>query len=333
MTQFAVPLPADYRAADFLAYHGRDPLSLSERVAGTRFEKPLRLSGGLALLSLDISDTVALANFDRALGAAESVEAHDIVARLLGFFSDPAGFEAMAAAATIAAARPGLRIPLTATVFEAVCWAVIGQQINLTFAAALRREMIALAGTQHPGSGLLAHPGPDAVASLDPADLAARRFSRSKARYLVETSAAIAAGTPSLESLAAAGPETAEAALTALRGIGPWTARYILLRGFGFPDVAPVGDSGLATGLERLHGLDRRPDISEQEAAMRAFAPHRSLATVHLWASLKDQPGAKSRKPTTLANRPDAVVAKSVPPATAGPEAGPSVQLKRSRSP
>lgn len=333
MTGFAVPLPARYRVADTLAYHGRDPLSLSERVEGMRFEKPLWLPGGMALLSLEINGHAAVARFDRVLDEAERIEATHIVERLLGLSSDPDGFEALAASAKLAAARPGLRIPLTATLFEAVCWAVIGQQINLTFAATLRREMIALAGTLHPGSGLLAHPEPAAVAALDPADLAARRFSRSKARYLVETSAAIAAGMPSLEDLTAAGPDAAEAALTALRGIGPWTARYILLRGFGFPDVAPVGDSGLATGLERLYGLGTRPDIAEQEAAMRAFAPHRSLATAHLWASLEDQPGAKSRKPTTLVNRPDAIVAKSVPPATAGPVSGPSVQLKRSRSP
>lgn len=334
MSEIAVPLPAGYRAADTLAYHGRDAASVSERVTGVLIEKPLLLASGTALLALDLADAGrAVARFDRPLAGGERDAAAAIVGRMLGLTSDAAGFEALPAASPLASARPGLRIPLTATVFEAVCWAVIGQQINLAFAGALRRAMIGLAGTPHATSGLLAHPEPAAVAALDPAALAALRFSRAKARYLVEVSAAVAAGAPSLDDLARSDAPSAEAALTALTGIGPWTARYILLRGFGFADIAPVGDSGLATGLQRLLGLDARPDIKAQETAMQAFAPHRSLATAHLWASLADQAGAKSRKPTTLASLPEASVAKSVPPATAAPSAAPSVQLKRRRSP
>ena len=290
MSGIVLKLPADYRAADTLAYHGRDGASLSERVIGQRFEKVLALEDGPALLSLEFGPGEAVARFDRQLAGFERDVAAAILIRLLGLAADAPGFEALPAAATLAAARPGLRIPLTATVFEAVCWAVIGQQINLTFAAALRREVIALAGTPHAPSGLIAHPGPEAVAALDPALLTARRFSRSKARYLVETAAAIAAGAPSLEGLEGADAASVEAALTALTGIGPWTARYILLRGFGHPDVAPIGDSGLAAGLQRLNGLAARPNAAEQEEAMRAFAPHRSLATAHLWASLADIP-------------------------------------------
>ncbi len=283
-----IALPGDYRAAETLAYHGRDSSSLSERVVGTRIEKVLDLEGGPVLVALDLGPGEAVARFDRDLSEAECAAALTIVQRMLGLLSDPAGFESLPAASVLAAARPGLRIPLTATVFEAVCWAVIGQQINLAFAATLRRAMIALAGQPHAPSGLIAHPRPDAVAALDPALLTARQFSRSKARYLVDTAAAIASGALSLDPLAEQGPEEAEAALTALRGIGPWTARYVLLRGFGFPDIAPVGDSGLATGLQRLHGLDARPPVAAQEALMRDFAPHRSLATLHLWASLAD---------------------------------------------
>ncbi len=301
MSALRVLLPDDYRAAETLAYHGRDSASLSERVVGTRIEKVLELESGPALLALDLHPGEARAQFDRDLSEPERAAALGIVHRMLGLQSDPAGFEQLTAAALLAAARPGLRIPLTATVFEAVCWAVIGQQINLTFAATLRRAMIGLAGRPHAPSGLVAHPRQEEVAALDPAVLTTRQFSRSKARYLVDTAAAIASGALPLERLAEAGPAEAEAALTALRGIGPWTARYILLRGFGFADVAPVGDSGLATGLQRLHGLDARPSVAAQEALMRDFAPHRSLATLHLWASLADQPAERRLQPVSAA--------------------------------
>jgi 3-methyladenine DNA glycosylase/8-oxoguanine DNA glycosylase len=71
------------------------------------------------------------------------------------------------------------------------------------------------------------------------------------------------------------------------RGIGIWTARYVLMRG-GFADAAPVGDSALATALQRLHKLPERPDTEETARLMSRFAPYRSLATMHLWTSLKE---------------------------------------------
>jgi 3-methyladenine DNA glycosylase/8-oxoguanine DNA glycosylase len=76
--------------------------------------------------------------------------------------------------------------------------------------------------------------------------------------------------------------------LTSLRGVGTWTARYTLLRGAGFADCAPVGDVALAAALQKLHAAERRPAPQEVEQLMRPFAPYRSIATFHLWASLKD---------------------------------------------
>ena len=75
--------------------------------------------------------------------------------------------------------------------------------------------------------------------------------------------------------------------MTAQRGIGIWRARYVLRRG-GFADAAPVGDAALAAALQKLHRLDERPDADQTARLMAAFAPHRSLATMHLWTSLKD---------------------------------------------
>src|SRR5690606_7782213 len=162
-----------------------------------------------------------------------------------------------------------------ATGFDALCWAIIGQQINLAFASALRRELIELAG---PAIGRMrAHPAPAAVARIDLADLTRRRYSRSKAEYLLTAAQATADGAVA-----------AERRLTELRGIGTWTARYMLMRGAGFADCAPVGDVALAAALQRHVGAAARPAPAEVDALMRPFAPHRSLATFHLWASLKD---------------------------------------------
>jgi 3-methyladenine DNA glycosylase/8-oxoguanine DNA glycosylase len=75
--------------------------------------------------------------------------------------------------------------------------------------------------------------------------------------------------------------------LTGIHGIGTWTARYVMLRA-GFADSAPVGDSALATALQRLHARDERPSHEDVARLMAEFSPHRSLATTHLWASLRE---------------------------------------------
>jgi 3-methyladenine DNA glycosylase/8-oxoguanine DNA glycosylase len=97
----------------------------------------------------------------------------------------------------------------------------------------------------------------------------------------------VASGKLDIENLSEGSAIAAEKTLTAQRGIGTWTARYVLMRS-GFADAAPVGDSALATALQRLHQLPERPDADQTARLMSRFAPHRSLATMHLWTSLKE---------------------------------------------
>ena len=79
-----------------------------------------------------------------------------------------------------------------------------------------------------------------------------------------------------------------EQSLIELRGVGIWTARYTMMRACAFPDCVPVGDAGLSQALVRFFGLTKRPDAQETEKLMARFAPYRSLATCHMWLSLKD---------------------------------------------
>jgi 3-methyladenine DNA glycosylase/8-oxoguanine DNA glycosylase len=145
--------------------------------------------------------------------------------------------------------------------------------------------MVTIAGERI--GAMRAHPTPQAVANLDVDDLNRRRYSRSKARYLIDAAQAAATGALDIENLAEGSALAAEKALTAQRGIGIWTARYVLMRG-GFADAAPVGDAALAAALQRLHNLPERPDTDQTARLMAAFAPHRSLATMHLWTYLKE---------------------------------------------
>jgi 3-methyladenine DNA glycosylase/8-oxoguanine DNA glycosylase len=62
----------------------------------------------------------------------------------------------------------------------------------------------------------------------------------------------------------------------------------MLMRGAGFADCAPVGDVALAAALQKLTAADTRPAPDAVERLMQPFAPYRSLATFHLWTSLRD---------------------------------------------
>ena len=281
---FTLPLPDHTRLDDLLRFHGRDPESVSERVRGTTLRKAAYFAGRPAVLSLAFGPETVAVSLEGAHGPGAMAEAHRAALRLLAWHGDPASFEE--AHPTLARGREGLRVPLTLDPFEALVWAILGQQVNLAFAYALRRDLIRLAGT--PVEDLVAHPEAARLAALDIGDLLARRFSRRKAEYVLDAAGKVADGTLQLEGLFTA--TRALKTILALRGCGPWTAQYVLMRGLGFRDCVPVGDSALTLALQRWFKLDERPDGPATTRLMAPFAPHRSLATFHLWASLKGVP-------------------------------------------
>lgn len=289
---FLLQLPAGYRASDVLAYHARDAQSRCEQVQGRRILKALATADGPAVLEISLEREAAWCGVhaQKKLGRDGMRLLHAAALRMLGLTADVSAFETRAARdarlAALLTRRRGLRLPLTATGFEGLCWAIIGQQINIAFASALRREIVELAGEKV--DGMRTHPSPESVANLDVGALTKRRFSRSKAEYLTGAAQAVVRGDLATENLADESAVAAERSLMNVRGIGIWTARYTLMRGAGFADCAPAGDVALAAALQKLHAADERPAAKEVEALMRPFAPYRSLATYHLWASLRD---------------------------------------------
>ncbi|HEX5725424.1 MAG TPA: Ada metal-binding domain-containing protein [Longimicrobiaceae bacterium] len=291
--EFVLALPDDYLAAHVLLHFGRDAASPTERVRGTELAKALRLDGVPARLVVRLEAGAARCRVEaeRPVSPEAMRAAHAAAVRILGLGSDAPGFERHLARrpdlARLLEGRRGLRIPLTADAFEGLVWVIVGQQVNLAFAYALRRELIERCG-EPAGGGMRTHPTAEAVAALDYADLTARRFSRRKAEYVVDT-ARLAARGELLPDLLAEGPATrAEQALLAVRGLGPWSVHYFLMRACGFADCVPLGDAGLTTALARFFGLGHRPGVEETAALMEPFAPFRSLATFHLWTTLGD---------------------------------------------
>jgi AraC family transcriptional regulator of adaptative response / DNA-3-methyladenine glycosylase II len=278
---FTLSLPAAHPVGYLRRALGRDPDSVTEKLNGDTYSAGVQLSSGPALLTLELaSDKVRV-----EISSGSAAEAHAVAIGLLGLGEDTARFIRLArklGLTRLINGRDGLRISQTPSVFDGVLWSIIGQQINWPFACLLRRRLILLTGTAL-RDGLYAPPTPAAVAALDPADLLPLQFSRQKADYVVATSRLIATGQLDLPTLQSMSATRAERTLLAVRGLGPWSVNYLLMRALGFADCVPYGDTGVTSGLQALLDLDERPDIDATRRLMAVFSPYRSLATNHLW--------------------------------------------------
>ena len=284
----ALPLPADFRTADLLAFHQRDASQTAERVAGNTLHKGLLWQGRPACLHLTLeagSVAAELAVDDAANPSA--AELQTLVRHLLGLDQPVADFTTThrdhPELGPVIAQLPGLRVAQAASPFEALSWAITGQQISVAAAVSLRRKLILAAGQRH-SSGLYCYPDAAALARLDEAQLRQAGLSRSKATTLLPLSRAIAAGELQLSATPEELPALEER-LLACRGIGPWTVHYTLLRGFAHLDGSLHGDAAVRRALGRL--LQREVDARATEQWLAQFRPWRALAGAYLWASLR----------------------------------------------
>jgi DNA-3-methyladenine glycosylase II len=293
---FELLLPPGYRADDVWQFHRRDAESVAEQVTPALLRKGVMLDGVPVVLQAPLASASGpircTAELDGETTPALRQRIHDALLNILGLRIDPAPFlEAMADDQVLGPQVrrwPGLRIVQSATVFEALTWAIIGQQINLAFAIALRRTFILQAGRQH-SSGLWCYPEAPDAAGLTLDDLTSRKFSRAKAETLLRFAKLVASGELDL----AAGPantiDQIGQRLLAVKGIGPWTVNYGLLRGYGHADCSLHGDVAVRAALQRLLGVETRPSIARAEQLLQQYQPHRTMAAAHLWASLADE--------------------------------------------
>lgn len=157
--------------------------------------------------------------------------------------------------------------------FATLVQAILAQQVSRASADAIWRRLAA-AVEPFTAGGLLA---------LDETALRRLGLSQQKARYARALAAALAEGRLDLRRLARAEDETAIEMLTALPGIGRWTAEIYLLAAHQRPDVWPAADLALMIAVERLKGLPARPTMREMTALGDAWRPWRAVAARVLW--------------------------------------------------
>jgi DNA-3-methyladenine glycosylase II len=209
------------------------------------------------------------------------------VRRVLGVDARMHGWPARAARvpwlAPIARASRGVRPPRYPTLFEAALNAVIFQQISIHAAGAIMRRFVEACGTAMRCGEvtLVSFPLPGAVAKRSDADLRALGLSANKCAHVRSIADAVGSGAISDAEIEALPTPEASERLCSLRGIGPWSAAVILLRGFGRLDTFPMNDSGVAASVNRLTG---GPPANLEEV-LQVLGPVRGLLYYHLLLS------------------------------------------------
>ena len=176
------------------------------------------------------------------------------VLKLLGAEFDLAAFYAWAAnddvLGPLTAKLAGLRPPLSPDPFEALVTSITAQQVSLFSAFAIRTRMIERLGV--PVGHAYAFPSRERLARTSEADLLAVGFSRRKAEYVI----GLAQSDLDVDALAELDDDEVRARITALRGLGPWTAEWFLARHLARPRAWPVGDIALQKAVRVLYGVD-----------------------------------------------------------------------------
>ncbi|HEU4366594.1 MAG TPA: hypothetical protein VFV05_00015 [Methylomirabilota bacterium] len=271
---------------------GEDP---SNRVDGDVFRRVLRWKGALVPYEVrwrgpvdDVRLTLAIAG-DAGAGDAAAAE----VRRLFGLDFDLPGFyrtaKADPALAPLVGRLYGLRPTLAPSALEMLVGSITAQQVNLSFAFACRARLVRRYGTsvRQGRTEVWAFPDAPALARARVRELRALKYSTRKAEYIRDLARAVVAGTLDLDGLAAAGNADVIARLTALRGLGRWTADWFLARCCGRGDVCPAGDLAVRKAFEHYYGRGRRLGEEAIRRRARAWGACQNLAVHYLLAGMR----------------------------------------------
>lgn len=181
----------------------------------------------------------------------------------------------------------GVKPPRFPTIFECLLNAFACQQVSLTVGIILLNRLAEHYGAAFGRGGRRAHgfPRPEDLVDFPPHRIRRLGFSRQKARAIVELARAAVLGRAPLEQVADFDDETAVAQLEALRGVGRWSAEYVLLRGLGRLHVFPVDDVGARNNLGRLLGVRKPLDAERARRALARWQPYAGLIYFHLLLS------------------------------------------------
>jgi len=167
--------------------------------------------------------------------------------------------------------------------YGALVSSIVGQQLSTKAAAAIFRRLTDRYGGRTPT--------PEEVLADDPDELkAAAGLSRAKVSFLRSLAEHVINGSLELDKLDVLSDEDVIAELTAVKGIGVWSAHMFLMFHLERPDILAVGDLGIRKSMMVAYGLEALPLPPVMEAIAEPWRPYRTLACRYLWRALDNEP-------------------------------------------
>jgi DNA-3-methyladenine glycosylase II len=176
----------------------------------------------------------------------------------------------------------GLKPMRPASLFEMLIIAITEQQISLAAAYRIRARIIERFGDHV--NGLWAFPTPRRLGESSVADLMACGLSQRKAEYVKGLAYKVADGLLDLDQLEAMSDEDVRSLLLRVRGLGPWSVDYFLVRGLSRPDRVPADDLGIRSIVGRYLCRGQRLSPEGTMRKLSPFKPYRGLAAFYLLA-------------------------------------------------
>ena len=168
--------------------------------------------------------------------------------------------------------------------YRALVESIVGQQLSVKAAAAIRRRFLELFGGTFPE--------PRAILDKTQEELRAAGLSWAKTKYLQDLAQHVIDGKVKFDHFDSLSNEEIIAELTSVKGVGEWTAHMFLMFLMGRLDVLPVGDLGIRNGVRTLYGLKKQPDANAIQKIAKKYHwhPYESVASWYIWASLDNTP-------------------------------------------
>lgn len=289
-----VPTPVEFNFEECLVFLNRSLQENLHRIQNDQIIKLIDHKGELILIGITHEGQHLRIEFLNGKPSEEGQRAAaDYVWEWFDLKTDLASFYEMAAEdpilQPIVKRHFGLRVLGFLDLFEAMAWAITGQQINLTFAYTLKKRFVEAYGKSivYENDIYWTFPSCEEIAALAVSDLTPMQYSARKAEYIIGIATEMAKGNLVKENFTnGKDAQIVEKELVAIRGIGPWSANYVMMKCLGFTSAFPIADVGLHNALKYQLELEKKPSIAEIEHYAENWKGWEAYATFYLWRSL-----------------------------------------------
>ena len=294
MKTFTIPVPADFDFILSLDFLKRSPREILHRCEEFSVTKLLKVEHDAVLFNVQQHDRenlrVHVQNTKLTSPIKKTLEVYirdwfDLDTDIKPFYTLSAKDKYMK---DLVEKYHGYRIVGQPDLYESLIWAVLGQQINLSFAYTLKQRFVEQFGEKMIFDGIEYYmfPRPDVVSLLNDEVLLPLQFSRQKSKYVVNISEAFARNEMSKEKLAGLSLQDAKEKLMKIKGIGNWTANYALMKTFHYPVAFPLEDAGVHNAIKNLKRMKAKPTLDQVRTFYKKYRGWEAYATLYLWKSL-----------------------------------------------